>query len=263
MKDQYAGDINDFHKYGLLRALILPGGIRCGVWWMLTPDDGRSDGALVGYLARPARYAVLDPELFGLMGTLVENGRRSVAAVEGSEILPGAAFDAAMVPVAAEARHCAFQKTLARFPDADLVFFDPDMGIEVPSIRHGSLRSRQYVYWSEIVETVDRDHSALVFQYFPRRPRRDFIGHTLEEFACRVPTASLSATWTPRVAFFLAATPAHAALGSRLDSFSHSWGLPVMHRPAQTRQPSVENSERRVAAVSLQPRALGDPACTL
>ncbi len=50
MKEQYAGDISDYRKYALLRALAGPGGLKPGVCWMLTPPDGRADGNKVGYI---------------------------------------------------------------------------------------------------------------------------------------------------------------------------------------------------------------------
>ena len=40
MKDQYFGDINDYRKYGLLRAITASSGLRLLVVWMLTPDEG-------------------------------------------------------------------------------------------------------------------------------------------------------------------------------------------------------------------------------
>ncbi len=36
MKHQYVGDINDYRKYALLRALSAGGANRIGVCWMLT-----------------------------------------------------------------------------------------------------------------------------------------------------------------------------------------------------------------------------------
>ena len=44
MKDQYFGDVNDYLKYGLLRALQSQGDLKLLVAWMLTPNDARSDG---------------------------------------------------------------------------------------------------------------------------------------------------------------------------------------------------------------------------
>ena len=49
MKEQYVGDISDYRKYALLRALAGPGGLKPRVCWMLTPPDQRADGNKVGY----------------------------------------------------------------------------------------------------------------------------------------------------------------------------------------------------------------------
>jgi hypothetical protein len=50
MKDQYFGDINDYRKYGLLRAILDSGRFKLFIAWMLTPDDGTTDGKFISYL---------------------------------------------------------------------------------------------------------------------------------------------------------------------------------------------------------------------
>jgi hypothetical protein len=52
MKNQYFGDINDYRKYGLLRAWQAAGNGTLLVAWMLTPDDGSRDGGSRSYLTR-------------------------------------------------------------------------------------------------------------------------------------------------------------------------------------------------------------------
>ena len=42
MKEQYVGDVSDYRKYALLRALSQSGTIKVGVCWMLTLPDTRS-----------------------------------------------------------------------------------------------------------------------------------------------------------------------------------------------------------------------------
>jgi len=74
VKHQYFGDINDYRKYGLLRLLAKESGLRLGICWMLTPDDGRTDGGKISYLADPERWRNLDPELFDRLGAALENG---------------------------------------------------------------------------------------------------------------------------------------------------------------------------------------------
>ena len=50
LKDQYVGDINDYRKYALLRALSADGANRLGVCWMLTESDGGNHGSWLGYM---------------------------------------------------------------------------------------------------------------------------------------------------------------------------------------------------------------------
>ena len=55
LENRYVGDVGDFGKYGLLKALCLPskvpGGcnLSLGVVWYLVPDESK-DGKLTGYL---------------------------------------------------------------------------------------------------------------------------------------------------------------------------------------------------------------------
>ena len=67
VKHQYVGDINDYRKYALLRALSAGGANRIGVCWMLTDSDGSSDGGKLAYLGQPERFRHFDPELFDIL----------------------------------------------------------------------------------------------------------------------------------------------------------------------------------------------------
>ena len=65
VQDRYVGDIGDFVKLALLRALSP--GRSLGVGWYLTPDEAHtSDGRHTGYLHKPDRWRALDPELVWL-----------------------------------------------------------------------------------------------------------------------------------------------------------------------------------------------------
>ena len=93
MKDQYIGDVNDYRKYGLLRGLSQEGRFRLGVSWMLTPNDGRSDGSFTQYLSSPAQWRHFDPPLFdSLTRALASPSGRSVSQVPDLGLLPGALF---------------------------------------------------------------------------------------------------------------------------------------------------------------------------
>ena len=64
VKNQYFGDINDYRKYGILRCILSVTHFRLLVAWMLTPDDGSSDGGFTDYLRKPDIWSHYDPELF-------------------------------------------------------------------------------------------------------------------------------------------------------------------------------------------------------
>ena len=71
MKNQYLGNVNDYRKHGLLRALQGAMRDRLLVTWMLTPDDGGGDVGFRFYLKDPGRWRGYDPELFdGIAGLL-------------------------------------------------------------------------------------------------------------------------------------------------------------------------------------------------
>ena len=65
MKNQYVGDINDYRKYGLLRSLQTVSDMRLLVSWMLTKDDGSSDGKFIDYLKNPKKWEKYDPSHIG------------------------------------------------------------------------------------------------------------------------------------------------------------------------------------------------------
>ena len=91
MKDQYFGDVNDYLKYGLLRALTARSRLSLAVCWMLTPDDGRTDGRFTEYLHQPERWRAHDPDLYdALYDVVVVRGQRDIGAVARAGLLPRA-----------------------------------------------------------------------------------------------------------------------------------------------------------------------------
>ncbi len=61
MKNQYFGDINDYRKYGLLRSVLAASRMSLFVAWMLTEDDGSSDGGRIDLSARTRALVALRP----------------------------------------------------------------------------------------------------------------------------------------------------------------------------------------------------------
>ena len=135
MQDQYVGDIGDFVKYGLLRAVTA--GSRLGVAWYLHPGEPESaDGGHTEYLDQPADWRSFDEDLFDSLKRIVDSPRRCVAAVERASVLPGAVFaneplEIANVPIHRRWswRQEWFDQVQKCLEGCDVVFADPDNGI--------------------------------------------------------------------------------------------------------------------------------------
>ena len=86
MQNRYTGDIGDFSKLGLLRALRAEG-LSIGLNWYLTPDESHnSDGRHVGYLEKDA-FRACDEELWLELKAIVGSGCRKSRHLESEHIL--------------------------------------------------------------------------------------------------------------------------------------------------------------------------------
>jgi hypothetical protein len=208
MKEQYVGDINDYRKYALLRVLAGEGETTIGVCWMLTPPDGRSDGNKIDYLQCPEDSAQFDPPLFKLLSSVTTKPDRR-RLIEKSGILPRATFFNRPLSDAFDERHRYFEEAGATLANCDLVFFDPDNGIEVQGTPKGRKDSARYIYWDEIATFYGVGQSILVYQHYSRKKREDFINRLGAHFLDAAPDATLWAFRTAHVVFLLAVHPRH------------------------------------------------------
>ena len=81
MQNRYVGDIGDYLKLGILRALSP--GYRIGLAWWLYPDESHNrDGRHIGYLHRPDQWRHYDPELFDVLAQIVSTDQRDIRALE-------------------------------------------------------------------------------------------------------------------------------------------------------------------------------------
>jgi hypothetical protein len=212
MKNQYFGDINDYRKYGLLRALQRNGNGKLLVAWMLTHDDGGRDGSLRAYLDRPEIWAKYDPELFaGLAHLLGSATQPSVSLIEATSLLPRASYHSAVVPDDRRGRDLWREGLLCAASGTDLVFVDPDNGIEVTSKPVGRKDSAKYVTWSEIEALWNLRCSILIYQHFRREPREPFASRMAWELRDHSGAPWVEALRTPHVLFLLAAQERHEA----------------------------------------------------
>jgi hypothetical protein len=233
MKDQYFGDVNDFRKYALLRSLVIPDRLRLGVCWMLTESDGGADGNRRTYLNQQKTYRASDPELFDWLKQVADLERDCrTARIEGSTLLGSASFQSTILTDGESQRREYFSECSTRFADADLVFFDPDNGLEVKNPLSGRKNSSKFLYWNEVRKTFTAGSSVLIYQHYPREERAVYTPRITRELRERTRAATVFSFATGHVLFLLASQERHAAtFRRRLAAIDSVWAPTI--RPAE------------------------------
>jgi hypothetical protein len=207
VKHQYVGDINDYRKYALLRALSAGSANRIGVCWMLTPDDGGTDGGKLAYLQQPEQHRRFDPELFDILRLAASKPEdRRLDSIEQSHVIPGAEYMSAPLFDGLAPRRAYMMNVSRAFKSAHLVFFDPDNGLET-SLPMGRARSSKYLYLEEVAYIYEGRRSLLIYQHFPRVERATFMAQRTEQLRGIAPGCAVWAFTTSHVVFFLLVHP--------------------------------------------------------
>lgn len=230
MKDQYFGDINDYRKYGLLRALSSVTRLPIGVCWLLTVPDARSDGEFRRYLEEPARWRQYDPDLYDRLRRLLDPAAsRSVQHARTWDLVPGATYYEELLRDDARSRRTYFEGAWNALKSCPVVFLDPDNGIEIPSKRFGAKDSSKYVYWGEITRAYERGHSLVIYQHFIRESRDTYIARLAAQLAGRLQAPLVDSFRTAHVVFFLVARPEDAAAFERAhDEIHERWSGQIL-----------------------------------
>jgi hypothetical protein len=181
VQNRYAGDVGDYVKLALLRAVSPEYSL--GVAWYLYPDEGHNaDGRHISYLDHPQKWRHLDPDLFDALGSIARS-ERSVAALERTGVLGSATFAGEEITTAdlkaherAAERAKWFQRVQSSLSHCDLVFADPDNGL----IDDGPHRVRQRKFGKQLPlsEALSLSHgrTAIIYHHNTRYPG----GHDLE-----------------------------------------------------------------------------------
>ncbi|MFC1600834.1 TIGR04076 family protein [Candidatus Sumerlaeota bacterium] len=255
MKNQYFGDINDYRKYGLLRILTDWGRTRLAVSWMLTPDDSRTDGSSIGYLDSPEKYASFDPDLFSaLQNALHVQRQRDIHLAERAGILPNAKYYDQLLSESLNGRSNYFESFWKLAEGSELVFFDPDNGLEVKSTPKGRKGSERYLYWDELNAANSRGYSVLIYQHFPRQNHASFISHTADEINSHTGSQTVFSFSTPKVVFFLlTAANTEGFFAERAGKAASAWGdqIKVKKHEYSPRAESESNTSKNPAPVKI------------
>jgi hypothetical protein len=216
VKNQYFGDVNDYRKYGLLRILQKVSDLRIGVCWCLTPDDGGGHGEVRSYLGKPHRWRQYDHELYDKLQRLNDPSLpRSVQLAREWGIIPRATYFEALLGSSAADRTAYFDNARTALGGCDLMFLDPDNGIEVKATRWGAAGAQKYVYWRELKAIFAQGQSLLVYQHFPRVVRERFVPFLAGCLREELDASIAMAFETAQVAFFLVPQPGHASVFAR------------------------------------------------
>lgn len=200
---------------------------------MLTPSDGRSDGRKTQYLFKPETWRPHDAMLFDLLQEVVVKQRdRHLRHIEGSKALDGARFFGEVAPDSCAERARWFGRMRQVLSRADLIFFDPDNGLEIPSKPLGRKGSSKYVYWAELGDLWRDGKSLLVFQHYPRESREKYVARRVEECRSKLPPAKVHALSSANVLFLLIAQPGHhAPLRDAVRRIEARWGQRIRILP--------------------------------
>ena len=191
---------------------------------MLTPDDSTRDGNFRAYLDQPERYESFDSELFGLLRDRIVSSAPSVALIEEIGVLPAASWYREQVPDGGVSREEWRAQMLLNSRGRDLVFFDPDNGLEVRSKPIGRKGSSKYVFWKEIQGVWDAGSSVVIYQHLPRAKREVLAQRLKEEFIRRTGASQVAVFSSPSVLFLFSAQDKHAQqFQAAITSFESSF----------------------------------------
>jgi len=142
MQNRYAGDVGDFGKFALLRAIAFD--CKVGIIWYLTSEarEESRDGKHLDYLRKPDRFRKLDCELFDRLNSFRDEFTkspklRSVRQLEQCRLLKSAAYFAEEVPIDGKLRMKWASKIVqSEISASEILFLDPDNGIQGDQLTH-------------------------------------------------------------------------------------------------------------------------------
>lgn len=172
MQDRYAGDVGDFVKLGLLRAISVKRKLGLA-WYRFTDEDHNKDGRHTDYLNYPAKYRQLDPDLFDHLSNVVDSARTiaSLLPTLNDAISTDENLDVKMIPARERRgwRQAWFTNVVDQLSTCDLVFADPDNGIvDDQDWRKGSVGYGKQIPLAEI-NALSQGRCAVIYHHNTRR----------------------------------------------------------------------------------------------
>ena len=243
MQDRYAADVGDFGKLGLLRHLTAgTPPLRLGILWYRVPNESHNnDGGHINYLTSAAKphadLRACDPPLATALAKLIASGTRTIAALQAAAGLPpntkfhDTPLDLTNTSVAERptTREAWFASALDAAEGTDLVFLDPDNGLEAKSATDGQAKIVKYARYEDLEALRARGHSVVVYHHLGRTggTHPEQVATLRDTLAQRLALPRLPAALTFRRGsartFFIIPAPAHeVALDERLEALART-----------------------------------------
>lgn len=232
MQNRYVGDIGDFVKLGLLRALSP--GYQLGVVWYLVADEAHNDdGRHTNYLNGINSWRSLDPVLFDSLARIVGRDDRFVTALEREDLLLGCRFVSDPLPTPRiyterpDARRGWLERTTRAVADCDIVFLDPDNGLQPENFSATRKKSIKSVSFDDLASFRGKDRTLVVYHHQTHRKggheaEIDYNADRLRKNGFEKVDALRARPYSPRVFFLLNATE---EIRRRAAKFAEKWGI--------------------------------------
>jgi len=185
MQDRYAGDVGDFGKLGLLQELEHIG-FSIGVnWYKALPaneldQDGNFKNKDGKHRIKPVYYPC-DEILSKKLLEIFDSDDRSIQKLEDAGLLDRAVYYNKIVSTTD--RGTWHTDALKALEGCDLVFLDPDNGLQVKSVGERSEKSTKYVLDRELSDYLHRGQSVVLYNHRPRKKFDDYLDDFRERFA--------------------------------------------------------------------------------
>lgn len=250
MRHPYVGDVGDFGKYGLLRALHggADGDVLGVVWYLTDAEEHNNDGKHDGYLKNGSErsrqlFRSCDPGLYAKLHAIRQETSLDVKLIEQGLVLPATTVFFAQPVPSFQGRASGVDSQEARWAmrdqwhanakqgiaGASWVFTDPDNGIVFRSEVEVRRRkpSHKHSYWHEIEGYLAEGLSVVAYHHLGRQTG----GHEAQINECLLRIRSLGReSWaihyrrgTGRAFFVIPAANRGEILLERSREFVGTW----------------------------------------
>jgi hypothetical protein len=195
MHTHSVGELEDYFKYGLLR-IVAYSGLKLGIQAYNIQNNGEKEiynSRYTRYLGNPHKYKACDPELFETIKALLRKNEEKdcfIQRIARSHLFPAETVFYTdpltfleMSPVyRAQHRQGWFTYGVAHLQHCDLIYLDPDQGLEVKSINpYLSITGPRYATLDEVKAFLDRQQSLVIHQKVARKSVADTIDDCIEK----------------------------------------------------------------------------------